>query len=89
MTVRRQPKAAHIISMTASIATTPSEQPDRTHSLSAINNIQPGSVLALGPICALRTESGWLIAGIKGERPTWDLIRRSGTTTGTILRQGL
>lgn len=75
--------------MTATITSAPSEQLSETHSLTAIDSLAPGTVLALGTICAVRTKNGWLIAGTRRERPTWDLIRRSGTTTGTILRQGL
>ena len=75
--------------MTSTITNAPSEQLPETHSLTAIDILAPGTVLILGTICAVRTKNGWLIAGARKERPTWDLVRRSGTTTGTILRQGL
>ena len=86
--VSRGLKAAHMRNMTATITNAPSEQPTKTHSLSAIDNLRPGTVLALGTLCAVRTATGWLIAGKRGERPTWDLVRRSGTTSGTVLKQG-
>lgn len=74
--------------MTAMSFEIPASAPRPVHSLGAINDLRPGSILALGTICAQRTETGWLIAGARKERPTWALISQSGTTTGTVLREG-
>lgn len=82
-------KAAHISGMTAMSIDLPASAPRPVHSLGAINDLRPGAILTLGTICALRTETGWLIAGARKERPTWSLISQAGTTSGSVLREGL
>lgn len=62
--------------------------PDTTHSLSALNSLESGSIITIGSLCAQRTEKGWLIAGQRREHQTWSLVSMSGTTTATVLRRG-
>lgn len=73
--------------MTAPTITAPAPL-NVTHSLSALNSLPAGSIIAIGSYCAERTETGWLIPGIRKEHPTWSLVSMSGTTTAAVLREG-
>ncbi|MCC3299802.1 hypothetical protein [Arthrobacter caoxuetaonis] len=58
------------------------------NSLQDLDLLPEGSIVTLGSLSAEAGPHGWLLPGNRKPVPTWDIVRRSGTTHASVLREG-